>query len=225
VFERHKNITIMPRKTKANLSRAQNISRGSGKRYRPSIEEVPDKDMPNSPSCDFGTHQTHLEQLAEVAGIDQELLEITGHFVFLQEDELPEWGPEDVDTEDEPDSEEAPETDIQEESALQKFAETLQRAHDSAAAAEREREKGKKRPKRYFGNSKRTRRRHNLEGRELEKKGYLSIKKWLLQGQKPKEAAPINVECVFSGDETADEEPQIGNLDPPDDLVSPQEVA
>jgi hypothetical protein len=50
-------------------------------------------------------------------------------------------------------------------SALEHFAETLQKAQEVATAVERGREKENKRPKRYQGNSKRTRRRHDLKHR------------------------------------------------------------
>ncbi|KAF8506349.1 hypothetical protein BU17DRAFT_100798 [Hysterangium stoloniferum] len=86
------------------------------------------------------------------------------------EDESSELGSED--------EEEGEVPEIQEISALEWFSSTLQKAYDLALAAEREREKGRKRLKQYHGNSTRTKRRFQLIGRELARKGFHSVKDW-----------------------------------------------
>ena len=61
----------------------------------------------------------------------------------------------------------------------------LQWAHDLAAAAEQEQEKGRKRPKTYTGNSVRTKEQCRQRGCELATKGFDSVKAWLLQMPAP----------------------------------------
>jgi hypothetical protein len=74
----------------------------------------------------------------------------------------------------------------------------LQKAHDAATAAERKRQKGNKRPKRYLGNSKRTQRCHELNRKELEKKGFTSVIQWLSAAQKEKRDGSVSAECSSS---------------------------
>ena len=86
--------------------------------------------------------------------------------------------------EDEVDSD--PSNAIQGLTDLEVFTWTLQKAHDAATAAECEHQKGNKRPRRCLGNSKRTRRRHLLNQKELEKKGFTSVMYWILAAQNKK---------------------------------------
>jgi hypothetical protein len=74
----------------------------------------------------------------------------------------------------------------------------LQKAHDAATAAERKRQKGNKRPKRYLGKSKRTQRCHELNQKELEKKGFTSVIQWLSAAQKEKRDGSVSAECSSS---------------------------
>ena len=85
------------------------------------------------------------------------------------------------DTSESESEEDESDSEIQEITALEHFASTLQQAHDLAAASEREQEKGRKRPKTYVGNSIRTKERCRQRGRELAAKGFHSVKAWLLQ--------------------------------------------
>ena len=90
-----------------------------------------------------------------------------------------------IDNEDdisESDSDDGDETsdEIQEITALEHFASMLQKAHDLAVTAERAREKGRKRPKIYVGNSVRTKEWCLQRGWELAAKGFHSVKAWLL---------------------------------------------
>jgi hypothetical protein len=64
-------------------------------------------------------------------------------------------------------------------SDLERFANTLAEAQRVAVEAEDRRSKEYNRPKHYpIGNSARTKRHHRQIGRELEAKGYHSIKTW-----------------------------------------------
>jgi hypothetical protein len=55
------------------------------------------------------------------------------------------------------------------------FAETLQRAHDTAAATERERDKKRKRPKHYTGNSVRSKQRWAAKRNNMANAGHQLI--------------------------------------------------
>ena len=77
------------------------------------------------------------------------------------------------------------EQEIQEISALEHFSDTLQKAHDLALAVERERERGRKRLKKYIKNSNRTKRWCRQKGREFTAKGFHFIKEWFTQLERP----------------------------------------
>jgi hypothetical protein len=165
----------MPRKTRANHARAENL-RKITRKPKASIEEVPDEEPipavqvphPLAESHEMSTSNGHNSD-----DIDPELLDIIGALrgtaMVDDEDDVSELGSEN-------DEDEIPE--IQEISALEQFSSTLQKAHDLALAAEREREKGRKRPKRYHGNSLRTKQRCRQLGREFSEKGFHSVKEW-----------------------------------------------
>ena len=165
----------MPRKSKAHRSRAQNISQSSKQPFKATVDAVQ----------------------------DPELTEIIGRFACMEEDGF-DTESEGVDSEDEEgDGELAAGTEIREDSNLQLFASTLQRAHDAATAAERERQRGNKRPRTYSGHSKRTLRRHELNQKELEKKGYTSVKSWFAKMDSEKgrgDLGEVSAECVSSDD-------------------------
>jgi hypothetical protein len=61
--------------------------------------------------------------------------------------------------------------EIKSDTALLKFVETLQKAHDAAVTVERERDASRKCPRHYTGNSKRSGCHHAAHRRDLAKKG------------------------------------------------------
>ena len=116
----------------------------------------------------------------DTVSFDSDLTEIITCFDNLENDFPDLYDSSDSENEDELDDD----TEIRELSALEHFAETLQKAQEVATAAEREREKENKRPKRYQGNSKRTQQCHDLKHQEFDKEGYISVKEFWAKRQK-----------------------------------------
>jgi len=92
--------------------------------------------------------ENQLEGEGEV--IDEMLARLEG----LENEGLSGWDEEDME-----DNDEEAEFEIKDDAALLTFTQTLQRAHDAAAAAQREREASRKRKQHYTGNSSRTKER------------------------------------------------------------------
>lgn len=184
----------MPRRPTSQQAKAQNAAQAreaykqaTRKVQKATVEEVEDEDTPR---C-----HPHNESPLE----DPEIVEIINEFVHIQEDGFIGYDPELEDDELEDDEDDPdPLIEIQELTDLEVFTQTLQKAHDAATAAEHERQKGNKRPKRYLGNSKRTRRRHKLNQKELEKKGFTSVIQWLSAAQKEKRDGSVSAECSSS---------------------------
>jgi hypothetical protein len=147
---KEKNTGKMPKKTHAYYARAKNLENARKQITKPMVEEV-DDDHANPPHTHTINPNTSSCQHLDISS-DPELLDIIGALrgvaMIDDEDDISESGSEN-DGDEENDV-------IQEITALEHFTSTLQKAHDLAAAAEREREKGGKRPKMYAGNSNRT---------------------------------------------------------------------
>lgn len=169
----------MPRKTHANRARAENLHKWQNQATKPTVEDVEDDGCVNLNPCLPSSHTLPNPDASScrLDDSDPELLDIIGALrgaaMIDDEDDISESGSDD-DVDEESD-------EIQEITALEHFASTLQKAHDLAVAAERAREKGRKRPKTYVGNSVRTKERCRQRGRELAAKGFHSAKTWLLQ--------------------------------------------
>ena len=162
----------MPRKPRAQQAKAQNAAQGRELReaYKKATEKVQNATVEGFED-DNHTHKTRSPEE------DPDIVEIISEFVRIQEDDFTGYA-SDPDLEDDEDDFD-PLIEIQELTELEVFSQTLQKAHDAAADAQREYQKGNKRPKRYPGNSKRTRRRHEHDRKELEKKGFPSVIHWL----------------------------------------------
>jgi hypothetical protein len=159
----------MPKKSNANQARAENFRKWKALGTKATVEE----ESVNSHACPNGPDTSSCQR-----DDDPELLDIIGALrgaamIDDDDDEISE-------SESEGDSDEEID-EIQEITALEHFTSTLQKAHALAAAAERDREKGRKQPKIYVGNSLRTKQRCQQRGRELAAKGFRSVKDWLLQ--------------------------------------------
>jgi hypothetical protein len=132
----------MPRKTHAYYARAKNLENTRKQTTKPSVEEVDDDHASPPHTHSLGPNDTSSFQQLDISS-DPELLDIIGALrgaaMIDDEDDISESGSEN-DGDEENDK-------IQEITALEHFASTLQKAHDLAAAAEMEREKGRKRPK------------------------------------------------------------------------------
>lgn len=146
-------LCIMGQKSKATKTRVQNLSE------KPTVD---DKEPPTRVQVTVPTTDLDLDDI--IAQLSIETL------LDLDEDEEDDEGLT-KDAEDD--------ADIMEISKLEVFAAALEQAQAVATAAEREREKGNKRPKRYAGNSARTKRWHVQKAREFAKNGYPSISRWL----------------------------------------------
>ncbi|KAF8233945.1 hypothetical protein L208DRAFT_1377112 [Tricholoma matsutake] len=159
----------------------------TGKVQKATVKEVKDEDTPR---C-----HPHNESPLE----DPEIVEIINEFVHIQEDGFIGYDPEleDYELEDDEDDPD-PLIEIQKLTDLEVFTQTLQKAHDAATAAECKHQKGNKQPKRYLGNSKRTRHHHELNQKELEKKGFTSVIQWLSAAQKEKRDGSVSAECSSS---------------------------
>jgi hypothetical protein len=156
----------MPLKSKAYRARMKNLFLQSKSSPEVLRESDSSQQLPTTPCLSHARKDT--------VSFDSDLTEIITCFDNLEND-LPDlYDSSDSENEDELDDD----TEIRELSALEHFAETLQKAQEVATAAEREREKENKRPKRYQGNSKRTRRRHDLKHREFDKEGYILVKEF-----------------------------------------------
>ncbi|THU76994.1 hypothetical protein K435DRAFT_812866 [Dendrothele bispora CBS 962.96] len=71
--------------------------------------------------------------------------------------------------------------EIHETTALEHFNTVLQNDHDLAQKQAQERDANRKRPKQYRGNSKRKKQHDLKKGRDLMKKGFPSVKNWLIK--------------------------------------------
>ena len=170
----------MPKKTNANQARAENLHKWKAMVTKATVEEVEDDESVNSHPYTLNSH-THPSgpdtSSCQHDENDPELLDIIGALrgAVMVDDE------DDI-SESESDNDGDEEIDeIHEITALEHFTSTLQKVHALAATAEREREKGRKRPKVYAGNSVRTKQWCRQRGRELAAKGFRSVKDWLLQ--------------------------------------------
>jgi hypothetical protein len=169
----------MPRKTAANRARADNLRKWKAQGTKATVEEVEDEESVNSRPYSPNSHArpSNPDTFSCQSDDDPELLDIIGALrgaaMIDDEDDISESGSEG-------DGDNVID-EIHEITALEHFASTLEKAHVLAAAAEREREKGRKRPKTYLGNSVRTKQRCQQRGRELAAKGFHSVKDWLLQ--------------------------------------------
>lgn len=133
----------MPRKTHVNRARAENLHKGQKLVTNTTVEEVEDHDSIHLPlhAHPIGPEASSCQRNDITS--DPELLDIIGAL----------RGAAIIDDEDDGDEQS---DEIQEITALEHFTSTLQRAHNIAVAAEREKERGRKRPKVYDRNSDRT---------------------------------------------------------------------
>jgi len=186
----------MPRKSRADRARVANLHKVKRETHHPTVEEVEDGDITlcsPEPPPSFNSLDPQRTRHHEAG--DPELLDIiaTLHGAAMIDDE--DEGSESESESEADGDDDVPE--IREISALERFASTLQQAHDTALAAEREQEKGRTRPRTYRGNSDRTKRRCRQMRRELEAKGFHSVKDWLHQTQSaltPKSPVACNPE-------------------------------
>lgn len=174
----------MPRKSKSAISRTQNLQSSTKKQSSVTIEDVEDEgEVPYnlSPSNSDPTTPRELEDYsleAEEKTITGTTIRV-GYLDDLEEEPLsdlmsdPEIPDQDSDLDVDSDNEE-----ITEVSDLEKFTNVLAEAQRVAVEAEDEKLKEYKHPKHYLGNSARTKRHHRQIGRELEAKGYRSVKEW-----------------------------------------------
>ena len=136
---------MMPLKSKAYRARMKNFFPQSKSSPEVLRESDSSQQLPTTPG------PSHA-RLKDTVSFDSDLTEIITCFDNLENDFPDLYDSSDSENEDELDDD----TEIWELSALEHFAETLQKAQEVATTAEREREKENKRPKRYQGNSKRT---------------------------------------------------------------------
>lgn len=158
----------MPRKSKAHRASVRNLFPPT---LTTSIPEIRPAEAPDTLAKPPATPSGHSHDQNNHTPFDPNLVEIIGRFDDLENDFPDLYAPAEADEEGEEDDD----TEIQEISALEHFTETLQKAQQAATAAEREREKGNKRPRQYDGTSKKSRRRYDQTRRELGKKGFISV--------------------------------------------------
>jgi hypothetical protein len=157
------------------MSRLQNLGSNAKKRPSVTIEDVEDEDEPSS------SHSNDpVDSEGDFVEAEDEPITIIGYLDDLEEEPLPDLVFENSDQEDsgldlESDGEFE---EISEVSALEEFANTLAEAQRVAVEAEDKRLKEYNRPKHYLGNSARQKRRQRQIGRELQAKGYRSVKEW-----------------------------------------------
>ncbi|KAJ6476600.1 hypothetical protein DFH09DRAFT_1108821 [Mycena vulgaris] len=114
--------------------------------------------------------------------------------------------------------------EISDEKELDIFSTLLRDAQGAAQRAEQEREKSRKRPKSYFKNAPRTKRRHVQQAKDLEKKGFLNVFDYMAQikakktepsqSQKEQVSETMSISDSDSGpDSDSEVEPEVLTLD------------
>ncbi|KAJ7478816.1 hypothetical protein B0H11DRAFT_2233962 [Mycena galericulata] len=187
----------MARGTKAQKARQNNlqIARNS---LKVTVEEVPDEgNIPHqtSESENNSLHNDdcndHFHSAAD--NDDSWDLDLSNKLPDVDCDDIPEGTQE-------PDLDEeivvAPE--ITEESELDAFSQFFSNAQSAAQKAERVREAQQKRPKHCRGNAPRTKRHHKKMGKDLGKKGFLSVYDFIQATQKAAAAQLQNTDLVSS---------------------------
>jgi len=124
----------MPRKSKADQARAENISRAweqhqqaAQKAHKVTIEEIKDEEA---------TAQSGSGKYTSNDPVDSQLFDIIEQFVRIQDDTLSV-----CDSDDDDEEASSPTIKIHELSELEVFSQTLKQVHDAAAKAECDREK------------------------------------------------------------------------------------
>jgi hypothetical protein len=134
---------------------------------------------------------------------------IIGYLDDLEEEPLPDLMSEIRDQDSDLDMESDGEFEyIAEVSDLETFSNTLAEAQRVAVEAEDQRLKEYNRPKRYHGNSARTKRHHRQIGRELEAKGYRLIKTWFEKQNESPDATCKDSDGVPDSDDCEESGPQ-----------------
>ena len=107
--------------------------------------------------------------------------------------------------------------EISEVSALEKFANTLAEAQQVAVEAEDKQLKEYNCPKHYLGNSARQKRQQRQNGRELQAKGYHSVKEWFSKRKENTDEAQEPEDHEGSDDGSGlDSDDQVDDPDPHD---------
>lgn len=194
----------MERRSKASLARINNLSKASLKSYKATVEDAPNSEADDTgytsgpvnddTDSDFDIDDTHSDVE------DEELNGIRGQFFALEDDVHSDSDLDSVsgdsDLEDR-DLDEDEEAEIQNDAALLTFAAVLQQAQETAAIAENKKYGGRKRAKRYTGNSSRTLRWHAMKWRKLASEGQCFISKWARNvGTGTAEKTPSNLVSV-----------------------------
>ena len=176
----------MAQKNLATKSRISNLGGWAKKTPKPTAKNVPqDKSLAACPDIDVGAH-SHLPIDDPV---DHELAE----FVDRMDGAWPELPDDDQKSDDEMESDNENLDEITEITALDHFSMVLQRAQKAGVTAERERDKGSKRPRVYKGGSVRTRQRWEKKRTDLAKKGFPSISNRFSEARPPVPVKPATV--------------------------------
>jgi len=185
----------MGRRSKASLACINNLLKASLKSYKATVEDAPD-----SEADDTGYTSGPVNDDTHSDVEDEELNRIWGRFFALKDDvhldsDLDSVsGDSDLEDRDLGEDEEA---EIQNDAALLTFAAMLQQAQETAATAENKKYGGRKRPKRYAGNSSCTLRWHAMKRRKLASEGQCFISKWACNvGTGTAEKPPSNLVSV-----------------------------
>jgi hypothetical protein len=185
----------MPRKSLAHRARVPNLQNAY---LRITAREEEEEETPESNASDHSQDSRIDTAVMTWDSETAKLLDMVGALrgSAVVEDEL--------ESEDESDDEEVGTPEIHEPSALKQFLAMLQRAHDIALEVEREWGRRNNRPKRYAGNSERTKRRHQQTARALAAKGFPSVKDWLIVRKNTNDATEIS---PLGSSDTDDPEP------------------
>ncbi|KAJ7610688.1 hypothetical protein B0H17DRAFT_1153599 [Mycena rosella] len=180
----------MPGTSKARKARQENARKATESR-KSRVEEVPDEGdaVPQAAPTATQTHTNHsADHLHNHDHADPD-----DSWDFDLGNELPDIECDGGSAEDDSDLDEeiisAPE--ISDESELDAFSSFLHDAQCAAQRVEREHEGTRKRPRTYFKNAPRTKRRHVQQGKDLQKKGYLSVFDWMDQMKVKKAEAQV----------------------------------
>ncbi|KAJ7869644.1 hypothetical protein B0H13DRAFT_2557516 [Mycena leptocephala] len=164
----------MPRGSKARKARQNNLLKARSS-LKTTVEEVPDEGDIEHLSSDSDNNSLHSDHFNDHPHSTEDSNE---SWDFNLGNELP-----DVDCDDIPEDSQEPDLDeevvvapeITEENELDAFSQFLSNAQATAQKAEQAREGQTKRPRNYYGNAPRTKRRHQKMGKDLAKKGFLPL--------------------------------------------------
>lgn len=190
----------MGRHSKVKAARLANLSALNAKLSpKTAVEDVTGLSDFDDDSPEFNDHMPGMDAVSD-SDPGEDYCPTGFHFVFEEDHENNDVEGSEMGSDSEPDQEccevdDDEEDDIRNEATLLTFINVLTQARDAALEAERKKEAGNKRPRRYLKTSKRSHRRHGLKRAKLAKEGKQSfVTDWLTaQGTDSESDEPVEI--------------------------------